>query len=573
MNSTFSFPDGVVRLARWIHLPLICAAWIGLMALGAMPRVAAAQSVSVGMGTPSTLTAAVVPGDTMVELPFSLTAVTRLRLDAIVPVNGATVSLIDPAGVTVIAAGDSRTIFNPGHLLNPPRPGGVFELPEVLAPRDGVWRLRVMFAPAIERTGILVTVLAASRYQVGVVIDRDLLFVGEDAAMGVAVLDNGAPVLGLAPSISITRVGAAGAAVTKVARDDGTGPDGRANDGVYSIENVFSVVGEYDITASVSINTANGPVLRTAVQRIRVDTPAMQPPVVTLSNVLGAGACVNGLQVKLDLNTLRSGSYVMLVRLMGRNGETLDVRRALNLAQGPSTATALFSAQEIKAAIPSDGPYAVSLIDFLDVGGDDFTLAYRRRDVGSFNVSRASFCTLPIELPGPLTVTPVLKGNFIGSLNFSFPVQVSVSGSYQISFKVISANGTDLGLLNASRSLAAGLNMVTVNLASDAYLSNDGPYQAISLLVLSGSNSATQSTLGSSAAFSRWQFAPPVTGDLNNDGSVDAADNAILSTYRSIPALSPGDRRDLNRDGVIDLRDARELQRLACKAPNCPLNP
>ena len=39
--------------------------------------------------------------------------------------------------------------------------------------------------------------------------------------------------------------------------------------------------------------------------------------------------------------------------------------------------------------------------------------------------------------------------------------------------------------------------------------------------------------------------------------------------YRSSKALSPGDRRDLNKDGVIDIRDVRELQKLGCSAGSC----
>lgn len=573
MNIRLRMQGLAQRLTRAVRSTLVVPGLCAAASLIALPGVTQAQNVQAAMNTPSTLTAPVVVGSTSVELPFTLAAVTRLRLDAIVPVNGATISLVDPNGAVAITAGDARIVFSSGHLLSPPRPGGIFALPEVLAPMNGIWRLRVAFPAAVERTAILATVIAASNYQIGVVIDRDVLLVGEDAAMGVAVQNNGVPVPGLSPSISISRVGAVGTTATATGRDDGVGPDGRANDGVYSVEHTFAAAGEYDIRADVTISTPGGSVVRTAMRRVRAEVPAMAPPVITLSNVLGSGGCVNGLQVNLNLNTQRAGSYAMLVRLVGRNGESIDFRRALTLSEGSSSTTALFTAREIKLKIPTDGPYAVSLVDFLDVGGDEFTLAYRRRDVGTFNVAQANLCTLPIELPGPLTVTPVMKGNFIGSLNFSFPVRVSVSGSYQISFKVISASGADFGLLNASRSLSAGLNTVTMNLAHAGYLTNDGPYQAISLLVLSGGNSATLSVIGTSAAYSRWQFAPRVNGDLNNDGSVDAADNSILASFRGIPALSPGDRRDLNRDGIIDLRDARELQRLTCKAPNCPISP
>jgi len=95
----------------------------------------------------------------------------------------------------------------------------------------------------------------------------------------------------------------------------------------------------------------------------------------------------------------------------------------------------------------------------------------------------------------------------------------------------------------------------------------------ISLLVLSGGNSARLSTMGTTPGYLRWQFYPKITGNLNGDGAVDAADVALVTQFRNAKVLVPGDRRDLNKDGVIDIRDARELQNLRCTMGTCPVNP
>ena len=91
-------------------------------------------------------------------------------------------------------------------------------------------------------------------------------------------------------------------------------------------------------------------------------------------------------------------------------------------------------------------------------------------------------------------------------------------------------------------------------------------------MVLGAGSSAQASVVGSSDPFSRWQFVPTITGDLDADGDVDATDRAILLGFRNQSALVPGDRRDLTGDGVIDLRDARYIVRLACPAGACPAN-
>jgi hypothetical protein len=533
---------------------------------------AQAQNVPVAVNTPQSISATITPGMTQAELSFPVNGVTRLRLDLIVPVDGAVFSLVDPSGALYFVPGDTRVQFNPGRLLPQPLPGGVFETPEITAPANGTWRIRLTFPPAPQATVALGTILAVSRWQVGIAIDRNVLLVGEDLGVGLLVLDNGTPITGLAPQITVSP--AAGSPGTPVnALDNGTGPDGLANDGVYSIDHTFTAAGLFDIQGTVVVPTPNGPVQRTATQRVRVVSPTINNATVTLNTQLGPAGCFSAAQVNVGFNVLAAGNYSALVRLAASNGRVLDVRRALVLNPGPASFSAVFSAKSIKDTFGVDGPYSVQTIDLLSISGNDGTLAFRRRNAGVFNTTLAALCAQPIEISPALTSTPVLRGNLIGSLNLSFPIRVAVAGNYQISFKLIGSGGADLGLINASRSLPAGASNVTVNVATPAFLQSDGPFQAISLLVLGGGNSARLSTLGSTPAYARWQFYPAITGDLNNDGSVDAADNTLLTSFRGQPALRPGDRRDLNNDGVIDLRDARELQRLACSAPNCPVNP
>lgn len=67
---------------------------------------------------------------------------------------------------------------------------------------------------------------------------------------------------------------------------------------------------------------------------------------------------------------------------------------------------------------------------------------------------------------------------------------------------------------------------------------------------------------------------PPCTGscakvgDLDNDGTVDRDDLALLTSSFNTPASGPNDVRDINGDGRIDARDARYLA-LCCTNPGC----
>lgn len=522
----------------------------------ALPR-AAAQTVPVALNLPSTVSANIVAGATTLDVPFAVSGADSLSFDLIVPVDGAVLSLLDPAGQVVLAPGDPRLTFNSGNTRMPALPGGVFQSALLAAPADGTWILRLAFPAAPGPTVALGTILARSRYQAGIAIERNTVLVGEDVSVGMVVLDNGVPISGLNPTIAI---GSGAPGVPQAAADNGHGADGLANDGVYSVDHTFGAAGLYDIVGNVQIPTPNGPVQRSAASQVRVVAPLLSARAIRLETVTGTASCVAALRVTVDVDVLKAARYSTLVRLAGAGGASIDARSARNMTLGAGSMVATFSAADIKAKLSAGGPFAVTLIDALEVG-NELVLAYRKRNAGVFNVALNSLCAEAIELTPQLTVTPVLQDGYIASFNASFPVKVRSAGFYQISYKVIGANG-EIALMNASRSLAAGVNTVALNWASDAFRAVDGPYRAISLLVVGGGSSARLSEIGASSAYERWQFVPKKAGDLDNDGAVGPTDIALINQYRGLKALVPGDRRDINRDGLIDIRDSRAAQGL-----------
>lgn len=528
-----------------------------------------AQGVPIPVNQPQVVTGDIVPGMTSLDIPFSVSGADGLSMEVIAPVDGVTLSLVGPGGNVVVPVGDPRVHFTAGSTLPNPLPGGVFVVDEVAAPADGNWVIRLTFPAARVKTVAMATVTARSRYQVGVVIERTKLLVGEDVSVGIIVLDNGTPITGLSPTLSI----GLGAPTTPfAARDDGAGADGLANDGVYSVAYTFGGAGTYQIQGDVVIPTAKGNVVRQATLAVEAVPPSLDVVGIAFNKILGNGGCVTALQVNLTENVLRAGNYVTRVQL-GANGKILDGRKSQALSVGTAQTTIQFTAADLKQKLAASGTFNVNLVETLEVTPQEFLLAYRRRNAGSFDLTATELCSAPIEVEEQLTVTPVLKSGFIDSLNLAFPVTVRTAGSYQISFKMVGPGGENIGLVNASRTLPAGRTIVTANMSSPVFRGADGPYRAISLLVLGGGSTARLSTLGTTPAYSRWQFYPSITGDLTNDGAVDAADESVLTGFRGQKSLVPGDRRDLNKDGVIDIRDIRELQKRRCVVGACPVNP
>jgi hypothetical protein len=64
------------------------------------------------------------------------------------------------------------------------------------------------------------------------------------------------------------------------------------------------------------------------------------------------------------------------------------------------------------------------------------------------------------------------------------------------------------------------------------------------------------------------QVSGTVSGDLNNDGTVDIDDVNTLAVWRNHPTNGLDDIRDLNHDGKIDAQDVAALESL-CTFPNC----
>lgn len=552
MNTFNSALAALRRMARR------CGAF-AVLGLAGLTGAAQAQTVPVALNTPVTVSGNVVPGATTLDVPFAVSGADGVKFDLIVPVNGATLTLLDPSGQVVYAPGDARVVFHPGSDRTPPLPGGIFVGAEVAAPADGTWILRLNFPAAPDRTVALATIFARSRYQAGIAIERNTLLVGEDVSVGMVVLDNGVPITGLSPTISI---GSGIPGVPVAAADDGNAPDGLANDGVYSVDYTFGAAGMYTITGTVEIPGPNGPVRRTATAQVTAVPPQLSSVTNRFDILRGANNCVSGLQVTTDFNVLKAGRYSTLVRLSAPNGKYIDVRKAANYTGATGQLVTHFSAADIKAKLASDGPYQVSRIETLEVGSEQLLLAYRKLNAGSFNALLTDLCMAAIELQPALTATPVVVDGYINALKLSFPVRVANAGFYQISFKVVGPQGEDISLINASRNLVAGNNTVEVDVAADRFQKVDGPYQAISLLVLRGSASSRLASLGNTGAYSRWQFTATKRGDLDADGVVGPADAALMTQFRGQSALTPGDRRDLNRDGVIDLRDARIQQTL-----------
>ena len=533
--------------------------------LSLIAGISGAEEVPVPANIPRTITADVMPGMQMVDIHFGLSGADGVIIEVIVPVDGASFTLLDPSGSSVLTPGVPEVNFTAGSDLSPGAalPGGVFVTQEVSSPVNGIWTIHLEFPPAPENTVIMASVATRTSYQAGITSARESYLTGEDASIGMLILNEGQPVTGLIPEIQIFLNEAALPASTMTGLDNGIDADGLADDGVYSVDYIFPQAGDYLIKGSVNIPKEQGAVLREASRIIKVTDPPVTVLDVSSNTILGAGGCIAGIEEIIDLNVSEPGEYIARGTLTADGAGIVEKRAKGNFAMGRHSLVLYYSSQEIMKNLGDEGPYTFKDLDILYSDDDNFILVNRNKDVGlTQTIGLNSLCRNPIEIGTGLTVDTVLDDGYIDALIFGIPINVQVAGNYQVSVKVVGADGEDIELVGFTEYLAAGSNAASFSLPADRFQTADGPYAVISALVIGPGGTAQLSRVGESPAFKRWQFSPVLAGDLDNDGDVDSDDRNLIMVARNTIALSPGDRRDIVRDGRIDLRDARAILRL-----------
>mgnify|MGYP001216870033 CR=1 FL=1 len=552
--------------APWIH-NLALAALALLLSVGAEAQTG--EKTVVPVGSPAFYEADVLPGQTSVEIAVPVSEATRLQLQVLAPVPSPQFTLLNPAGAPV--ALNQATLLS-GSAQQPALPGAALYTPWLDLPSNGIWRLRVNFAPATQRTVVGVTAFLDSPIRAAVLLGGTQFRQGDAIAASLFLLNGDNPVTGAA--VSLTARSPSGQTIDLAANDaarSGSG-DARANDGLYTGALVFEEVGTYLFQGRAQFNAPNGsPVLR--------ETRAValvSPPKLSLTGI-GAGVrtgprnCVAAHTVSLSTALLTAGQVVAKATLRAANGRRITRTQSLSATPGTLPLTLDFPANDIRNELAADGPYTVELVQIVVNSADGTTLEASASDAAvTAAVTLSALCQEAVRIGSDATVTPVVTNGYISALNISFPVGVTVAGNYRVSFRVTGGERQQVAAFSLAPNLTVGTTPISVNVPATSLQAADGPFQVESVLVLGPAGSASVSVIDGSGPLLRWQFTPTIRGDLNGDGSVDAADRDLLASFRNVRSISPGDRRDLDRNGLIDLRDVQLLQRLYCAAGSCP---
>jgi hypothetical protein len=543
----------------------VAAACVG--GASAQPAVPGGRAL-VSVGSPTFHALDVLPGQTSAEITVPVSEAVRLQLQVVAPVSNPMFTVTQPSGVSLPLP--TATVMD-GAAMAPAIPGAALHTPWIPLPASGNWTVRVNFSPATVRTVIFVTALIESPYRASVVLGGLHFRQGTATAASLFVLSGENPVQGAA--VTLTAKAPSGEVINLAPNDSATPgtADATAGDGLYTGALFLEEVGQYLFTGRAEFTAANGTVLTREAQAIAiVSAPKLDLMNISTSVLSGPGNCVAAVQVNLTTNLLAPGDVVAKAVLRGSNGRRMERTFSTSATAGTLPLTLSFFAADVRNELGVNGPYTVDRVEVVVTAANGTTLEGSASEASvTAAVTLASLCVDPVRVGPTATVTPVVSNGYISALNVSFPVAVTTGGSYRVSFRVTGAERQQVFASSQSPNLVAGTNIITAVVQASALQATDGPFQVESVLVLGPSGSASVAFVGNTTPFSRWQFTPRFRGDLNADGRVDVADRNLLLGFRNVGALSPGDRRDLDRSGTIDLRDVQLLQRGYCVPGSC----
>ncbi len=199
------------------------------------------------------------------------------------------------------------------------------------------------------------------------------------------------------------------------------------------------------------------------------------------------------------------------------------------------------------------------------------------------SVSSSSFPFLNLTSPAGLftNLTNVYLRSGSAAANFPVPQGFSAAASNLITVDfepLLSANLAAPGVsltLPTSSTLPFGTNLVLFRL--DPFSGNLTPAPSLlggfaTAFVNPGGNSVTFNGLASFPSFVAFRRNNEVLGDVSGDGVVNCTDIAIVkaSLGRRINQSGFDSRADLNRDGVVDIRDLTAVSRQLPSGLVCP---
>jgi hypothetical protein len=295
-------------------------------------------------------------------------------------------------------------------------------------------------------------------------------------------------------------------------RDDGTGADETAGDGIYEAFINPAQPGTYQVQVSATGVASTGSFRRTAATELRIVPHNAQ---ITGFTDRGLDDDLDGLYDRIGItpsaDLIEAGTYVISVRLRASNSNEVQRSVSQDFSVGTASAEVTFTAEEIVRDLGVNGPYSVAEVRYFEVVSGDLVPADIRYDLGStapYTLDQLQHP--PLRLSGTDSATGVdTNANSLYDLfNINVGVIADFAGSYNYSASLIDCNGRELGFDTGSASLSSGTNALSLTFPGLPIGQGgvDGPYFLSNLLLFGTGHSLIATKVFTTPPFLASQF-------------------------------------------------------------------
>jgi hypothetical protein len=424
------------------------------------------------------------------------------------------VKLTAPDGTQHFVGDADSAAFESGLFPIDGTPAGATYLATAKNPQPGQWTLEVtQSGTLVAPLDVVATTLLNNDTRAVLVGGGDTYPLDTPTRLALVVFDGTVKVKNLAIAARFFRPDSGIAPIALDFRDDGTGADTVANDGIYEVLASATHAGLWHVHADITGTASTGAFRRSAATEfVSVVRKASIDALFTDRGIdLDADGLLDQIGVTPRATILEAGTYNVGVRLRASNGKELLKTVEQTFSAGAVTPEVLFPTSDVETELGVNGPYAVAEVRFLQLVGNDLVPADIRYNLGNtaaYDLGTFQHPRLRLSGNGSAAGVDFNANGKYDQLDVTVEVLADFAGTYQYSVRLSDADGRELGFRSGSRFFSAGANQLTFSFAGFPIGQNgvDGPYFLSNLLLFGAGESLIADTAFTTPAFLASQF-------------------------------------------------------------------
>lgn len=485
-----------------------------LLLIAALPVVAGAQSANATADDAFQLT----PSARSITRPLVVDRCSLLTLTVTAPSRTLTVTLISPGGSRfTIGQSNSAAGFQSEivPLVNGSTSGASY-VATLTNPAAGNWSYSV--SESAQLTAPLDVAASASfnsSTRFALIGGDDSFPPGVQVRMAAVVFDSTSKLTNVSISGAVRSGSNASFVPVQVTfRDDGTGGDEKAGDGIYEafVTSTSFAADTYVVYVTATGTASTGAFVRTAAAQFRI---VPRDGEITGFSDFGVDEDFDGYYDRIVITSratvTSAGTYRVMARLRGSNGREIQHSGDLPFSGGTANVDFSFNATEIARDLGVSGPYTVAEIRYSHVTGTDVVPADVRYDLGKtagYGLDELQHPTIRLTGNGRAFGVDQNNNGLFDFLQIDLDVDADFSGSYDASVSLLDRNNHEIGFASGTLQLDSGVNTIhiTFNGARIGENGLDGPYTLANLIAFGEDQSLIATTAFVTPAFHASSF-------------------------------------------------------------------